>query len=129
MNPNRKVNDDVPNSTGTGELVEPSEGVAYSATYRPSDDTSRSEFDPSGAHSCVFCGSPDCRWIVLIRPSEPDAKWAWAPHLVACETCQQLCRTDQLDALRERIVQQMQDWMLDCLDDLLDRIIAFSPSR
>jgi hypothetical protein len=40
-----------------------------------------------------------------------------------------LCRADQLDALRERIVEGTGAWMLDYLDDLLDRISAFTRRR
>src|SRR5215218_10468290 len=114
-----------------GELAKPPEDISYGGSYRPLDDAgSPSRFDPSGAHSCVFCASPDWHWILEIRPSEPEAEMAWAPHLVACDTCQQLCRASQLDALRERIVREMgADWMLEYLDDLLDRIIAFTPKR
>jgi hypothetical protein len=77
----------------------------------------------------VFCGAPDWHWVVKIRPSEPDAEIAWAPHLVSCDTCQRLCRADQLDALRERVVEGTGAWMLEYLDDLLDRITAFAPRR
>jgi hypothetical protein len=112
------------------QLVEPPEGVSYSGTYRSLDDAGPSKFDPSGSHSCAFCASPDWRWILHVRPSELDAEIAWAPHLVACNTCQQLCRADQTDTLRERIVREMgADWMLEYLDDLLGRIVAFNPRR
>jgi hypothetical protein len=109
-----------------GELMEPPDGVSYSATYRSLDGGGPTVFDPSGSHSCAFCTSRDWRWILRIRPSEPDAEVAWAANLVACDTCQQLCRGDQIDALRERIVQETgADWILEYLDDLLDRIIGF----
>ena len=113
-----------------GELVEPPEGVTYSAAYQPVEDSDQDEFDPSGAHSCVFCAAPDWRWMVTIRPSEPGAEFAWAPHLVACNACQQLCRSGHFDELRERIVRETgADWMLEYLDDLLARITAFTPRR
>lgn len=105
-----------------GEPVEPTNEVTYSSTYQVLD-TSPSGFDPTGSHRCVFCASPDWRWILQMRPTEPNAPLAWAAYLVACDTCQRLCRSHQLDALRKRIVAGTgTDWLLEYLDELLQQV-------
>ncbi len=111
-----------------GELVEPPEGVSYSGTYRPLESDTPG-FNPSGAHSCVFCGDSNWQWVLETRPAAPGDELAWAPFLVACQTCQQLYRSGQLDELRQRIEEGDEDWLLEVLDQLLERIIAIEQRR
>lgn len=112
-----------------GALVESSGEVTYSGSYEVLD-TAPPNFDASGSHTCTFCASPDWRWILQMKPTEPGAPMAWAAYLVACDTCQRLCRTDQLDALRERIVTGTgTDWLLEYLDELLEQIQLVKPRR
>jgi hypothetical protein len=108
-----------------GDLTEPPPGVSYSGTYTPIESGTPA-FNPSGAHSCVFCRDSDWQWILKIRPTAPGDDLAWAPYLVACATCHRLLRSGQLAELRQRISQS---WLLEMLDQLLERIIAFTPRR
>ncbi len=111
-----------------GELVEPPEGVSYSSSYTPLE-AGTPGFNPSGPHSCVFCGNSDWRWVLEIRPAARGDELAWAPFLVACETCQQLYLSGRLDELRQRIEQEGDDWLLEVSDQLLERIIAIERRR
>ncbi|MBV9823696.1 MAG: hypothetical protein JO144_15805 [Actinobacteria bacterium] len=108
-----------------GELVEPPDGVTYSSSYQVLD-AEPPDFDAAGSHSCAFCSSPDWRWILHMKPNEPHAPLAWPVYLVSCEPCQQLRRTEQVDALRERTAGS-KDWLLEYFDEMLDRIELARP--
>ena len=111
------------------ELVEPPDGVTYSSSYEVLDTTAP-DFDATGTHSCVFCASSDWRWVLHMKPNEPRAPLAWPMYLVSCDPCQQLRHTEQLYALRQRIMAGTgTGYLLEYLDELLDRIDLVKPRR
>lgn len=59
--------------------------------------------------------------------NEPRACLAWPAYLVSCDPCQRLRRAGQLDALREPMIAGPGDYMLEYLDEMLDRIEFVKP--
>jgi len=53
-----------------GEPVEPPDEVTYSASYEVLD-IDPSPFDATDIHTCAICTSPDWRWILHMKPTEP----------------------------------------------------------
>lgn len=108
-----------------GNLIDPSEGVTYESMYTSYTAEPDDQPEPTQSDTCVFCETPDWQWVITPRPSEPGDDIAWAPYLVACETCRQMYRQGRRDELRERVEAATgPHWLLPELDQLLDRIVA-----
>lgn len=104
--------------------IDPPEGVVYeSGASLPDEPAGAAE--PTADDTCVFCASPNWQWIITPRPHGPGDDLVWAPYLVSCETCHELCSQGRRDELRNRVEAATGPyWILPELDRLVERIIA-----
>jgi hypothetical protein len=111
-----------------GSDAPPEIAAMYSSAYTPLPDDDAdglSDRPPSYADRCLFCGSPDWAWALVMVPPPDRSPIAWKPMLAACEACASLYRAGDHQALRQRVLDgDGTDWLDEYFDRIIDNIAA-----